>query len=150
MNRMPAAPVAAVARLAQAAALTLAVAFGAPALAAVCQDVTFTVKNGHVTNDSIKIKKVKYLDVTANTTNTEDVVDITCSAGNTCSTLGDDLGSAFEARLGHDLTNVQFQFQYKELDGDWSSPVWSKKFKPTDRECRNDRNYGSDSWVITG
>jgi hypothetical protein len=147
MTRIPAPRFA---RLAQAAALTLAVAFGAPAFAAVCQDVTFTVHNGHRTNDSIKIKKVKYLDVTANSTNTEDVVDIICGAGSTCTTLGDDLGSTFEARLGHDLTNVQFQFQYKELDGDWSDPVWSKKFKPSDRECRNDRDYGGDIWVITG
>lgn len=143
-------PTARFTRLAQGAALTLALALGGPALAAVCQDVTFTVQNGHRTNDLIKIKKVKYLDVTANSTNTEDVVDITCSAGSTCTTLGDDLGSTLEARLGHDLTNVQFQFQYKELDGDWSDPVWSKKFKPTDLECRNDRNYGSSAWVITG
>ena len=138
------------ARIAQAAALGLTISLGAPALAAVCQDITFTVNNGHVTNDIIKIKKVKYKDVTANTTNTEDVVDITCSPGNTCTTLGDDLGSTIEARLGHDLTNIQFQYQYKELDGDWSSPVWSRKFVPTDKECRNDRNYGGSTWVITG
>ena len=138
------------ARITQGAALSLAISLGAPALAAVCQDITFTVNNGHVTNDLIKIKKVKYQDVTANSSNTEDVVDIVCGAGSTCTTLGDGLGSTFEARLGHSLTNVQFQYQYKEADGDWSSPVWSRKFKPTDQECRNDRNYGGTIWVITG
>lgn len=139
-----------IARLAQAAALSLAFSAGVPALAAVCQDVTFTVNNGHYTGKIIKIKKVKYWDDTANSSNTEDVVDINCGTGKTCTTLGDDLGSIAEDRLLHDLTNIQFQYQYKEADGDWSTPVWSKKFVPTDTECRNDRNYGGSTWVITG
>lgn len=129
-------------------AAVLALGLAAPAMSAVCQDVTFTVKNDHSTGKSIKIKKVKYRDVIAASLNTEDVVDIVCGHGQTCTTLGDDLGSVVEPRLGHDLNLIQFQYQYKEADGDWSSPVWSEKFKPSDRTCRNDRDYGSSDWVI--
>jgi hypothetical protein len=131
-------------------AAAFALGIAGPVLAATCQDITFTVKNDHYTGDEIKIKKVKYRDTTSATNNTEDVVDITCQHGNTCTTLGDDLGSLVEPRLGHDLSNVQFYYSYREADGDWSTPLWSKKFKPTDKECTNGRNYGTSAWVITG
>ena len=137
-----------IARLAAAAALALGLA--GPSLAGVCQAITFTVHNSHYTGDEIKIKKVKYRDLTAATNNTEDVIDITCQFGSTCTTYGDDLGSVVEGRLGHDLGNIQFYYSYREADGQWSPLMWSKKFKPTDQECTNGRNYGTASWEITG
>jgi hypothetical protein len=132
-------------------AATLALGLALPALSAVCEDVTFTVKNEHSTGKSIKIKKVKYRDITADASNlTENVVDYTCGFGKTCTSHGDDLGTLVSGRLAHRLTNIQFLYQYKEADGDWSDAVWSKKFAPTDEECRNNRDYGSSDWVITG
>lgn len=136
--------------IARLVAAALALGIAGPSLAGVCQDVTFTFKNSHYTGKEIKIKKVKYRDTTAASTNTEDVVDITCQFGNTCSTLGDDLGSLVEDRLGHNLSNMQFYYSYREADGQWSLPLWSPKFKPTDKECTNGRDYGTSAWAITG
>ncbi|MBN8487712.1 MAG: hypothetical protein J0M20_08325 [Burkholderiales bacterium] len=131
-------------------AAALALGIAGPSLAAECKDITFTVKNDHYTGDEIKIQKIKYRDTTAAATGTENVVDYTCPHGSTCVSVGRDLGGLLDPRLGHDLSNVQFYYSYREADGDWSTPVWSKKFKPTDKECTNGRNYGTSAWVITG
>jgi len=138
--------------IARLAAAALALGVAGPSLAAVCQDVTFTFTNSHYTGKEIKIKKVKYRDTTAATTNTEDVIDITCQFGSTCGTWGDDLGSLVEDRLGHDLSNFQFYYSYREADGQYSLPLWSPKFKPAknNMECTNGRNYGTAAWEITG
>lgn len=132
-------------------AVILALGFAAialPSSAAVCQNVTFSFTNSHFSGGKIKVKKVKYFDRVSNKTRTENVADRECSLGNTCATDGDDLGSLTQPVQGHDLTDIQFYFSYKEADGDWSDAVWGSKKLPSDEECRNDRNYGA--FTITG
>lgn len=134
------------ARLAIAAVLAAAIAL--PAAATPCYNVTFSFTNSHSTGKSILVKKVQYFDITSNKTRTQDVNNRECGFNKTCTTDAANLGSQFEPVLGHDLTDIQFYFSFKEADGDWSDAAWGGKKIPTDKECRNDRNYGAFS--ITG
>jgi hypothetical protein len=138
-------------RITRLATACLTCGLAAPSMAALCQDVTFTFNNSHLSGGPIKVKKIKYRDITANQSGiVENIVDKTCANGSTCTTVGEDLTDVFTGRLGHDLTNFQFQYQAEDALGNWLPAVWSKKFVPTDTECRNDRDYGGSTWVITG
>lgn len=114
--------------------LALAVLAAAPAAwADTCKDVKFKVTNQHAEGRQIEIRKVKYYNPHTRRTHTEDVQNMRCAHGGTCTTRGDNLADA----LNVDLNDIQIVFAYQERDGDWSRDFQTQPFKPTYRKCTN-------------
>ncbi|GAB4480050.1 MAG: hypothetical protein OHK0044_27860 [Burkholderiaceae bacterium] len=111
----------------------------APALADTCKDVKFKVTNNHFEGRDIEIRKVKYYNPHTRKTETEDVKNLVCKPGATCTTDGDNLANA----LNVDLNSIQVEFVYREHDGQWSKPFLTQPFVPAYRKCTNDgKTYG--------
>jgi hypothetical protein len=66
----------------------------APAFADTCKDVKFKVTNNHSEGREIEIRKVKYFNPHTGRTHTEDVGNLMCSHGGTCTTRGDNIANA--------------------------------------------------------
>jgi hypothetical protein len=116
----------------------IAAAAATPALADTCKDVRFKVTNDHFEGREIEIRKVKYYNPHTRKTHTEDVKNLTCRHGATCTTAGDNLANA----LNVDLNRIQVVFRYREHDGDWSSEYQTQPFVPAYRKCTRDKQYG--------
>ncbi len=121
-------------------AAALLVAFGTttPAMAAVCNDVTFTFTNA--TNDLIQVTKVGYRDLNSSNPNTRRVDNIStenCASEDTCTTNGEDLGSIAKPRENHDLTDIQFWHSHN-----LGSYIWSTPSVVADHACHDNHNYG--------
>ena len=117
---------------------TLAVAAAAPALADSCKDVKFKVTNSHFEGREIKIRKVKYFNPHTANTHTEDVKNLVCKHGSTCTTGGDNLANAKNI----DLNSIQVVFRFRERDKDWSDEFQTQKFVPAFRKCIEGKTYG--------
>lgn len=122
-----------------AVAAAAAAALMPPALADTCKSVKFKVTNSHAEGRQIEIRKVKYYNPHTRRTHTEDVKNLRCAHGSTCTTGGDNLTDA----LNIDLNDIQVVFAVQERDGDWSKEFQTQPFKPTYRKCTNsDKVYG--------
>jgi len=120
-------------------AAAAAAALAQPAVADTCKNVKFKVTNNHAEGRQIEIRKVKYYNPHTRRTHTEDVKNMRCAHGGTCTTGGDNLGDA----LNVDLNDIQVVFVYEERDGQWSREFQTQPFKPTYRKCTNsDKVYG--------
>jgi hypothetical protein len=130
-----------------AASLLFAVWIATPAMADVCNNVTFFAHNPDPTDD-IRIYRVRYHDLNSgnpNTFHTENVDNITCVHGNTCATDPQDLGGVGSPRENHDLTDIEFEFAFRQSDGTgWGARNWSSPNTPTDLNCTDNRNYGDN------
>ncbi len=110
-----------------------------PAFADTCKDVKFKVTNNHFEGREIEIRKVKYYNPHTRKTHTEDVKNLVCKHGATCTTGGDNLANA----LNVDLNSIQVVFRCREHDGGWSKEFVTREFVPTYRKCTNDNKvYG--------
>lgn len=120
-------------------AISAAVALFAvtPALADPCENVKFQVTNNHVSGEEIEIRKVKYYNPHTQSTETEDVPNLTCPHGRTCTTAGDDLQNAKNV----DLNAIQIVFRYREPDGDMSDEFQTQPFSPKYRKCTRNKVY---------
>lgn len=72
------------------------------------------------------------------TTQTEEVPNLICRHGATCTTAGDTLANAKSV----DLKSIQIMFAFRERDGDWSGEFQTRPFVPTDRKCVDGKVYG--------
>jgi hypothetical protein len=109
-----------------------------------CKSVRFSFTNKHVDKRSIKVVKVKYFDTYDNQWRTEEVSNIDCAFGKTCTTKGDDLTDV----EGQKITKIRFIYKYEERDGQWSKEFEGGDKEPSDPICRADRTYGP--FEITG
>ena len=116
----------------------LAAAASAPAFADSCKDVKFKVTNNHAEGREIEVRKVKYYNPHTSSTQTEDVKNLVCKHGSTCTTAGDNLANAKNI----DLNSVQIVFRFRERDGDWSKEFETQKFTPSLRKCTEGKSYG--------
>jgi hypothetical protein len=121
------------------------IAFGitTPTLADVCKNVTFRAHNSSDTD--MRIYSVQYHDYNSGDTShwyTEDLPTTNCARESDCFTNPQNLGSAFNPRLNHDLANFEFWFAKKTATG-WGSPKWSDPHYNSDATCINNRTYGT-------
>lgn len=121
------------------AGLILAVGHTAPASAAICKDVVFTVTNDHFEQREIEIRSVKYRNPhKGGQVQTEDVRNTVCNHGATCSTNGDNLPNADKV----DLYDIQVVFRHRNHDGTWSKRFITQPFTPKYRKCKDGKKYG--------
>lgn len=107
--------------------------------AAACKDVKFTITNNHFEGRKIEIRKIRFNNPHRNgKKQTEDVKNIICAWGDTCTTRGDNLNKAAKV----DLYGIQVEFRYEEHDGGWSKPFETKPFMPKFRKCVDGKKYG--------
>ena len=115
------------------------IAAAGPALSAACPDVKFKVTNNHAEGRDIEIRRIRFYNPHTRNTQTEDVRNLVCGHGRTCTTHGDNLANA----LNVDLNSVQVVFAYRERDGDWSDEFQTRPFVPSHRKCTKDgKVYG--------
>jgi hypothetical protein len=117
---------------------TACFAASAPASADNCKDVKFKVTNNHVEGREIEIRKVKYFNPHTGNTHTEDVGNVVCKHGSTCTTKGDNLANAKNV----DLNSIQVVFKHRERDNDWSDEYLTQPFVPAYRKCTEGKTYG--------
>lgn len=119
-------------------ASTALAAVSAPAVAASCKDAKFKVTNSHVEGREIEIRKVKYFNPHTGSTQTEDVKNLVCKHGSTCTTSGDNLANAKNV----DLNSIHVVFKFRERDNDWSDEFQTQAFVPAYRKCTEGKVYG--------
>jgi hypothetical protein len=125
------------------AALLVACGATAPSLAAVCNNVSFSMIN--TSDGPIKILKVRYRDLDSSDTSKrweQNVTDRECPAGWECTTSEEDLGSITRPRENHELTDIQFSHQHQDIFGNWKAAIWSAADVPDTMTCTDNRNYG--------
>jgi hypothetical protein len=130
--------------LSRAAALVVTLVTTTPTLAAVCNNVTFSLTN--VSDGPILVTQVRYRDLDSGDPNqfrVENVRDFSCPSDQTCATEEQDLGSVTRPRENHELTDIQFLHSHEDEFGDWLPAVWSTRNVPVDKTCTDDRNYGA-------
>ncbi len=121
-------------------ASTVLAAAATPASAVdACKNVKFKVTNNHAEGSDIEIRKVKYFNPHTGNTETEDVKNLVCKTGSTCTTGGDNLGNAKNI----DLNSIQVVFKHREGDGDWSDEFQTQPFVPAYRKCTENKIYGT-------
>jgi hypothetical protein len=113
-------------------------AMSAPAAADSCKDTQFKVTNSHAEGREIEIRKVRYFNPHTGNTHTEDVQNLVCRHGATCTTAGDNLANAKNV----DLNSIQIVFAFRERDKDWSGEFQTRPFVPTFRKCVEGKVYG--------
>lgn len=114
------------------------------AQAAVCNNVTFSLKN--TSDGPILVSRVRYRDLDSSDTSRrweQNVDDFSCPADETCYTDPRNLGSATRPRENHELTDIQFLHAHQDKFGAWMNPVWSSASVPADMTCTDGRNYGT-------
>ncbi|MEZ5500506.1 MAG: hypothetical protein R3E77_13905 [Steroidobacteraceae bacterium] len=117
----------------------LGMAIGPLANAKPCKDVVFNVTNNHFEGREIEIRQVKFRNPhKGGKQQTEDVKNVWCDPGATCSTLGDNLADADKV----DLYDIQVVFKYREHDGGMSKEFVTQPFTPTYRKCKEGKQYG--------
>ncbi len=121
------------------ASVVLAIGYAGPASAAACKDVVFTVTNNHFEQREIEIRSVKYRNPhKGGQVQTEDVRNMVCDYGATCTTSGDTLGGAAKV----DLHSIQVVFRHRNHDGSWSKSFITQPFAPKYRKCKDGKKYG--------
>lgn len=110
-----------------------------------CKNVVFNYINGR--NGEIKVKSVKYFNRDSGKWKTEDVANEVTPQGAKGETNRDDLGDAD----GDDITKIIYIYEYKsnQIGANWSKPIESKTFEPTDPRCHEGKVYGNgQKWTI--
>ena len=103
-----------------------------------CKEVRIKFTNNHAAGREIEIRKVKYYNPHTTSTQTEDVKNLVCKHGSTCTTSGDNLANAKNI----DLNSIQVVFRFRERDGDWSDEFQTQKYVPAYRKCVEGKTYG--------
>ena len=120
---------------------------GAPAGDA-CRNVSFKFTNSHSSGGQIKFQRIKYFNQANGNWQTEDVTNVVCNQGGTCSTNGNNLRDS----EGEALTRFRLVYKYKPTGAgaNWSDEVESAVFEPGNSTCRANKTYGpgSQGWVI--
>lgn len=110
-----------------------------------CKNVRFTASNG-IKEKELQITKVKYFNASESKWKTETVGSNLCRPDQACKVGPDDLGDT----SGNNITKVIFEFKMRNRhETNWSPPFESPEFQPDDPMCRDGREYGATSWVIT-
>lgn len=103
-----------------------------------CKNVKFRITNSHVEGREIEIRRIEYRNPHAGGVRSEEVKNLVCKHGVTCTTAGDDLANAQNV----DLADIKVVFRHKEADGDWSDEYITQPFQPAYRKCVRDKLYG--------
>jgi len=115
-----------------------------------CKDVKFKFTNKHNSGGIIEMHQIKYFNKANGEWKTEDLHDLDCNQGKTCTTLGDNLKDA----EGEDLTKIRFIYRYKgtKSTDNWSDYVEGGDKVPDNPTCFADKTYGpgSSGWTIFG
>lgn len=120
-------------------AIPLATVAGSAAAADACKNVKFTVTNDHFEGRDIEIRKIKFTNPhNGGKEQTEDVKNLVCHHGSTCTTAGDNLSNADKV----DLRGIKVVFAYKEHDGQWSKEFTTQPFTPKYPKCGDNSKYG--------
>ncbi|MCI0391476.1 MAG: hypothetical protein MOB07_22265 [Acidobacteria bacterium] len=113
-----------------------------------CQNVSFKFTNRHDSGGQIKFQRIKFLNRANGNWQTEDVNNVVCNQGATCTTTGNRLRDA----EGEDLTKFRLVYKYKGTGAaaNWSDEVQSGVLEPTNPTCNANKTYGpgSEGWVI--
>lgn len=120
------------------AALVAACAAGPASAADACKNVKFLVTNNHFEGREIRIEQVKYYNPHAGKEQTEDVKNLVCKYGATCTTGGDNLANAEKV----DLRDIKIVFAYREHDGQWSKDFVTQPYAPKYPKCDDNSKYG--------
>ena len=115
----------------------------------VCKNVQFKVTNKHNSGGTIELHQVEYFNKANGQWKTEDLKDLTCYQGKTCTTSGDNLNDA----EGMDLTKFRFVYRYKgtKSTDNWSDYVEGGIKEPDKPTCFEGKVYGGTSnWTIFG
>jgi hypothetical protein len=115
-----------------------------------CKNVKFKVTNKHDSGGIIELHQVKYFNKANGEWKTEDLNDIDCKNGKTCTTTGDNLKDA----EGEDLTKFHFIYRYKgtKSTDNWSDYVEGGDKVPDNPTCFANKVYGpgDTGWTIFG
>jgi hypothetical protein len=125
-------------------ALVVALVATTPTLAAVCNNVTFSLTNE--SDGPILVTQVRYRDLDSGNPNqfrVENIRDFSCPSGWTCTSDEQDLGSVTRPRENHELTDIQFLHSHEDAFGNWTAAVWSTRNVPANPTCTDGRNYGA-------
>jgi hypothetical protein len=119
---------------------TVGCGLAAPASAVdACKDVKFKVTNQHVEGREIEVRRVLFTNPhNGGAEQSEDLKNLVCKFGSTCTTDGDDLGNANKV----DLRGIKVVFSYRERDGQWSQEFVTQPFTPGIPKCSEGRTYG--------
>jgi hypothetical protein len=113
-----------------------------------CQNVSFKFTNRHRSGGQIKFQRVQYKNRANGNWQTEDVNNVVCNQGATCTTSNNNLRDS----EGEDLTRFRLVYKYKGTGAaaNWSDEVSSVELTPTNPTCRANKTYGpgSEGWVI--
>jgi hypothetical protein len=113
-----------------------------------CQNVSFKFTNRHNSGGQIKFQRIRYRNQANGDWQTEDINNITCNQGSTCTTTGNRLRDS----EGENLTQFRLVYKYKPTGAgaNWSDEVESSILRPTNATCRANKTYGpgSEGWVI--
>lgn len=114
-----------------------------------CKNISFQVKNDH--SGTIYLNKVKYFNRNSGKWKTEDVKEVACDFGTTCTVGGlDDLADAKD----DDITKVTFFYSTFETKSNpyarqRSESKESKVFTPASPKCTEGKIYGAgQGWTI--
>ena len=118
-----------------------------------CGNVKFQFVNKLPDGEILKVVKIEYHRAVKNNWSTE-VISFggngECSNGYKCTTTGDSLADAKGVRL--DTFKLHYQWRNNQNGANWSdtitSPIAFNEFSGY-QECKTDKVYGGDSWVVT-
>jgi hypothetical protein len=113
-----------------------------------CRNVAFKFTNRHNSGGQIRFQRIRFFNQANGDWQSEDVPNITCNQGATCTTNGNNLRDS----EGENLTQFRLVYRYKPTGpgANWSDEVETGIFRPTNSTCRANKTYGpgSDGWVI--
>ncbi len=114
-----------------------------------CRNISFKFTNQLSSGGQIKFQRIKFRNKATGNWYTENVNNMTCNHGKTCTTSGNNLRDS----EGEDLTKFILVYRFKSpgAAANWSDEVESVVFEPTNPTCNANRTYGpgSQGWVIT-
>jgi hypothetical protein len=115
----------------------------APVFGDACKDVKFKFTNQHNSGGEIEVRQVKYYNKANGKWQNEDVNNVNCRQGKTCTTNGDNLSDS----EGEQLTKIKFVYKYKPTGNgaNWSDEVESAEFAPNNATCNAGKTYGPGS-----
>jgi hypothetical protein len=111
-----------------------------------CRRVSFRFRNMHNSGGRIRFQRIRYFNPENNRVQTENVNNVECAQGATCTTTDNNLRDSEGVRL------TRFMLIYRFLPpgpgNNWSNEVESGWFVPNQPVCHADREYGGTQWVV--
>ena len=115
-----------------------------------CKNVKFKFTNQHDSGGTIEIRQVKYFNRANGAWQSEDIQNLECRQGKTCTTDGYNLRDS----EGEDLTKFRLVYRYKGTHAadNWSDDVEGGDKLPDNPTCNANKTYGpgSTGWTIFG